>query len=61
MIIPSSAVINRDGYNYIMRLNKNNRVSKIKIQLNDYLNNTAIVESGVKLNDKIVTQGSGFK
>lgn len=60
MIIPSSAVINRDGYNYIMRLNKNNRVSKIKIQLNDYLNNTAIVESGVKLNDKIVTQGSGF-
>lgn len=58
--IPSSAIINRDGYNYIMRLNKNNRVSKIKIQINDYLNNTAIVESGVKLGDRVVTLGSGF-
>lgn len=60
IIIPSSAVINRDGYNYVMCLNKNNRVSKIKIQLNNYLNNVAIVESGIKLSDKIVTLGSGF-
>jgi RND family efflux transporter MFP subunit len=60
MTIPSSAVINRDGYNYIMRLNKNNRVNKIKIQLSDYMNNAAIVESGIKLSDRIVTLGSGF-
>lgn len=60
LVLPATSVLNRDGYNYVMRLDKNNRVSQLKIQLVNYLNDKAIIESGVKTSDKIIVTGSGF-
>ena len=61
--IPTSALINRDGYNYVMRLGADNRVIQTKVNVMDYHNQNESyvpIQSGIGLNDKIVTLGSGF-
>ncbi len=63
MIIPSSALVNRDGYNYVMRVDTHNIVIQTKIALADYHDynvDYVVVKAGLNLNDKIVTTGAGF-
>lgn len=64
MTVPTSALINRDGYNYVMRVSPENKIIQTKVKvidLHDYNAKYASIQSSeVKLSDKIVTLGSGF-
>ncbi len=61
--IPLSALVNRDGFNYIMKVGKDNRVIQTKVDLLDYHvsnENYVPIASGVKSEDKIISVGAGF-
>ncbi len=61
--IPSSALVNRDGFNYVMKVGKDNRIIQTKVDLLDYhiySESYVPIELGVKPDDKIVSTGSGF-
>lgn len=60
MIIPTSAIINRDGYNYVMCLGPGDKVIQTKVQLGAYHEDYVVINSGLTLKDKVVTLGSGF-
>jgi RND family efflux transporter MFP subunit len=61
--IPSSALVNRDGFNYVMKVGKDNRIIQTKVDLLDYhiySESYVPIALGVKPDDKIVSTGSGF-
>jgi RND family efflux transporter MFP subunit len=61
--VPTSALISRDGFNYVMKLGAQNHVIASKVHIidyHDYNESYVPIISGVTLNDKIITLGSGF-
>ena len=63
LTIPTSALINRDGFNYVMKIGADNRVIQTKIEVfdhHDYNEDYMPIASGLNSNDKIVTTGAGF-
>ena len=63
LTIPTSALINQDGFNYVMKLGPDNRVIQTKIEIldhHDYNEDYIPIASGITVNDKIVTTGAGF-
>ncbi|MBP9743295.1 MAG: efflux RND transporter periplasmic adaptor subunit [Burkholderiales bacterium] len=58
--VPNIAVVNRDGYDYVMVLNAAHKVKQTKVQLYTYRNNFALIESGITVNDTIIVDGVGF-
>lgn len=63
LTIPTGALINRDGFNYVMKLGTDNRVIQTKVEIfdhNDYNESYMPIASGLNSTDKIVTTGAGF-
>lgn len=60
LTIPQQAVVVREGFNYVFRVNPDARVSQVKIQTGRIAGDRVEVQSGVTPADRIVASGGGF-
>jgi RND family efflux transporter MFP subunit len=60
MTVPQQAVVVRDGFSYVFRLNPDQRVSQLKVNTGRRLGERIEVVSGVKEQDLLVVDGAGF-
>jgi RND family efflux transporter MFP subunit len=60
LTVPQQAVILRDGFNYVFRVNPDNRVSQVKIQTGRRIGDQVEVLDGVKPDAVLVASGAGF-
>ncbi|RBA24530.1 efflux RND transporter periplasmic adaptor subunit [Herminiimonas fonticola] len=58
--VPQQAIVIRDGFSYVFRLNTDNRVTQIKIQPGRRLLDSIEVVSGIDANAVVVANGAGF-
>lgn len=58
--VPQQAVVIRDGFSYVFRLNTDNRVTQTKIEPGRRLTDRIEVVSGVPLDAVLVVSGAGF-
>jgi RND family efflux transporter MFP subunit len=60
MTVPQQAVVLRDGFSYVFRLNADGRVSQLKVQTGRRLADRIEVLDGVKADAMVVVGGAGF-
>lgn len=60
LTIPQQAVVIRDGFNYVFRLNSDQRVSQIKVQIGRRLAERVEILDGIKADALLVVSGAGF-
>ena len=60
LTVPQQALVIRDGFSYVFRLNTDSRVSQIKVQPGRRLNGRVEVLAALPDDIKIVASGSGF-
>jgi hypothetical protein len=53
-------VVSRDGFNYVMQVKADNRVSVIKVQTGRRVGDQIEITQGLPDGVKLVTQGAGF-
>lgn len=58
--VPQQAVVVRDGFNYVFRLNADQRVSQVKLQIGRRVGERVEVLSGIGADDVLVASGAGF-
>ena len=60
MTVPQQAVVVRDGFSYVFRLNPDGRVSQLKVQSGRRLGERIEVVNGLALDALVVVGGAGF-
>lgn len=60
LTVPQQAVVIRDGFAYVFRLNSNNRVSKIRVETGRRINDRVEVLGGIPSDALLVASGAGF-
>lgn len=60
MTVPQQAVVVRDGFSYVFRLNPDQRVSQLKVSTGRRLSDRIEVTAGIKNDDLVVVGGAGF-
>lgn len=60
MTVPQQAVVVRDGFSYVFRLNADQRVSQLKVQTGRRLSDRIEVVNGIKPEELVVVGGAGF-
>ncbi|MEX8493918.1 efflux RND transporter periplasmic adaptor subunit [Sphaerotilus sp.] len=60
LTLPQTAVLLRDGYSYVFRLGKDNRVLQTKVQVGRRLGDRIEVTGGLEAAAQVVAQGGGF-
>ena len=60
LTVPQQALVVRDGFSYLFRLNADNRVSQLKVQPGRRLNGRVEVLDALPDDIKIIANGSGF-
>jgi RND family efflux transporter MFP subunit len=60
MTVPQQAVVVRDGFSYVFRLNPDGRVSQVKVQAGRRLGERIEVLSGLAPDATVVVEGAGF-
>jgi len=60
LTVPQPAVVVREGFNYVFRVNPDNRVSQVKVQIGRIAEDRIQVLSGVTSGMRIVASGGGF-
>jgi HlyD family secretion protein len=60
LTVPQSAVVMRDGFSYVYRINSDSRVSQIKVQTGRLVGERLELLTGVKLGDRLVASGASF-
>lgn len=60
LTVPQSAVLVRDGFNYLYRMDKDNRVVEFKVMVGRRLGNRIEITSGCDANTAVVASGVGF-
>ena len=60
LTLPQQAVVVRDGFSYVFRLNADSRVSQVKVGLGRRLGDRVEVVTGVNADTPIVVSGAGF-
>lgn len=58
--VPQSAVVVRDGFSYVYRINPDNRVSQVKVQTGRLSGDRVEVTSPLPADAKLVASGGGF-
>lgn len=59
-VLPQTAVVVRDGWSYVMRLEADQRVSQRKVQTGRTQGEGIEIQSGLEPQDKVVAVGAGF-
>ncbi len=60
LTIPQSAVIVREGFSYVYRINSDGRVSQLKVQTGRRAGDRLEVMTGVQQGDRLVASGASF-
>jgi RND family efflux transporter MFP subunit len=60
LTVPQQAIVIRDGFSYVFRLNTDNRVTQIKVQPGRRLTGSIEVVSGITADAVVVANGAGF-
>ncbi|MBV7537102.1 efflux RND transporter periplasmic adaptor subunit [Duganella sp. sic0402] len=60
MTVPQQAIVVRDGFSFVFRLNADKHVSQIKVQPGRRLGDRIEVLGGLDANTQIVVRGAGF-
>ena len=60
LTVPQQAVVVRDGFSYVFRLNADQRVSQLKLQMGRRVGDRVEVLSGLSADDRLVASGAGF-
>jgi RND family efflux transporter MFP subunit len=60
LTVPQQAVVVRDGFSYVFRLNPDNRVSQVKVRTGRRLTDRVEVLDGIKSDTVLVVSGAGF-
>jgi len=60
LTVPQSSVVVREGFNYVFRVNPDNRVSMAKVQVGRIAGDRLEVVSGLPADARIVAAGAGF-
>jgi hypothetical protein len=60
LTVPQQAVVVRDGFSYVFRVNADSRVSQLKVTTGRYLKDRVEVVEGLAPEAALVTAGAGF-
>ncbi len=60
LTVAQQAVVVRDGFSYVFRVNPDGRVSQLKVKTGRYLQDRVEVVDGVSLDAELVVAGAGF-
>ncbi|RYX96844.1 MAG: efflux RND transporter periplasmic adaptor subunit [Comamonadaceae bacterium] len=60
LTVPQTALVARDGFNYVFRLNPDNRISQVKVQTGRFAGDRLEITSGLPADARVVTSGAGF-
>jgi HlyD family secretion protein len=60
LTVPQPAVVVREGFNYVFRVNPDNRVTQLKVQIGRIAGDRLEVQGGVGPEARIVASGAGF-
>ena len=60
LTVPQPSVVVREGFNYVFRVNPDNRVTQLKVQVGRIEGDRAEILSGVGPGTRIVAAGAGF-
>ena len=60
LTVPQPALVVRDGFSYVYRVNPDNRVSQIKVQTGRFQDTRVEIVSGLAAEARIVASGAGF-
>lgn len=60
LMIPFKSIISSDGFNYVMTVNKQNKVHKTKVILGGIINNNVVIQSGIDKSNLVVVDGALF-
>ncbi|MGH6625941.1 MAG: efflux RND transporter periplasmic adaptor subunit, partial [Burkholderiaceae bacterium] len=60
LTVPQPAVVVRDGFSYVYRLNPDQRVSQIKVQTGRRAGERVEIINGISTEARLVTSGAGF-
>ena len=60
LTVPQQAVVVRDGFSYIFRVNQDNRVSQVKVSTGRRLGERLVVVDGIAPDALIALDGAGF-
>ena len=60
MTVPQSAVVVREGFSYVMRLNPDNRVSAVKVQTGRVVADRVEISAGLAADARIVASGGSY-
>lgn len=60
LTVPQQAVVVRDGFSYVFRLNGDGRVAQLKVKTGRYLQNRVEIVDGVSMDAQLVVAGAGF-
>lgn len=58
--VPQQAVVVRDGFSYVFRLNPDGRVAQLKVKTGRYLKDRVEITDGITLDSDLVVAGAGF-
>lgn len=60
MSLPQSAVLLRDGFSYVFRLNEQNRVTQTKVTVGQRVGDQIGIVGGIAADARVVASGAGF-
>lgn len=60
LTIPQPALVVRDGFNYVFRLNPDKRISQLKVQTGRLVGDRVEITSGLAPDARVVVSGAGF-
>jgi RND family efflux transporter MFP subunit len=60
LTVPQPAIVVRDGFSYVYRVNPDNRVSQLKVQTGRFEGGRVEIVSGLPADARIVASGAGF-
>ncbi|MEO6016603.1 MAG: efflux RND transporter periplasmic adaptor subunit [Polaromonas sp.] len=60
LTVPQPALVVRDGFNYVFRLNPDNRISQLKVQTGRLAGDRVEITAGLPADARIVASGAGF-
>ena len=58
--VPQAAVVVRDGFSYVYRVNPDSRVSQVKVQTGRLMGDQLEIVSGLAADARVVAAGAGF-
>jgi multidrug efflux pump subunit AcrA (membrane-fusion protein) len=60
LTLPQQAVVVRDGFNYVFRVNPDRKVSRVKVTAGRRIGDQVEITSGIDAASQVVVSGAGF-